>query len=193
MLENEAEIVSKAKNGDSIAFKKLFDFYSDLVFRVSIQIVRNKEDAKDVTQEVFIRVFRFFHTFDEEKSFFTWLYKIVMNASYDQVKKQKRSAKVSIDERKEEEYPDIPDTKQVEADVPLLKKELREIVMELVEDLTNQQKTVFVLHDLQAISHEEVANILRCSQGNVRSHLFSARKSIREALEKNYPELLESI
>ncbi|MCC7429492.1 sigma-70 family RNA polymerase sigma factor [bacterium] len=193
MLENELEIIAKAKNGDSIAFKRLFDNYSPVVYRVSLQIVGNVEEAKDVTQEVFIRVFRFFHTFDEEKSFFTWLYKIVLNASYDQAKKQRRNTKTSLDERQEEEYPDFPSDSSEAPDKPLLKEELRSVVMKLVDTLTNQQKTVFVLHDLQGISHEEVANILKCSQGNVRSHLFAARKAIRESLEKNYPELLESI
>ena len=183
---DEKEIILRAGTGDIKAFEKLVSLYQNRVLSLAHRIVGNPDEARDVAQDVFIRLYRFLPKFKPGKNFFTWLYRIVVNASYDFLKKKGRFKMVSLDE--------------VSLNTPsLIQKEdpstgeLNQIVEQLVEMLSSTQKTVFILRETEELSHGEIAKILNIPQGTVRSHLHHARKHLKQLLEQNYPEFLEGI
>jgi RNA polymerase sigma-70 factor (ECF subfamily) len=183
---DEKEIILRAGTGDIRAFERLVSLYQSRVLSLAHRIVGNPDEARDVAQDVFIRLYRFLPQFKPGKKFFTWLYRIVVNASYDFLKKEGRFKMVSLDE--------VPiDTPALIQKEESSSGELNQIMEQLVETLSSTQKTVFILREVEELSHKEIARVLGCPQGTVRSHLHYARQHLKHLLEQHYPEFLEGI
>jgi RNA polymerase sigma-70 factor (ECF subfamily) len=156
-------------------------------------MLHNQEDAYDITQEVFIRVFKSMKEFREEASFSTWIYRITKNACLDELRKRKNKATVSLDEDLETEDGAIK--RQVEdcspgPDALYESMELRDIVRTAIELLSDEHKFVIILRDLQGFSYEEIAKVLECPEGTVKSRINRARKALKEILQRRM-ELLD--
>ena len=181
MERTESILVADLCDGDMTALAILVDRHKDLVYRVAMQITKNSDDASDVLQDAFLKVYDSINAFRQESAFETWLYRIVVNLSIDAVKKRKRQQEsmASLSEVSDvHQNPDIQQdpTRQAE------RNELQEWVTQAVNSLSIKHRSVVILHELEGLSHPQIADILDCSEGTVRSRLHYARKRLRVLL-----------
>lgn len=182
------ELIIRSQEGDQEAFRELVDMYRTRVASIAYGLVGNYEDARDISQEVFIKVYRSLDRFDIKKKFFTWLYRLTVNASIDFLRaNKKRSHHETIDS--DDSYTQYPD-KRMEADIGQMfeKSERREIFEQIVGKLNPRQRMAFILCDLQGMPSTEAADIIDCPQVTLRWYLHEARKKIRQTVEEEYPE-----
>ncbi len=186
---SDAEDIAKVEEilaGDSAAFEFLFDKYRDRVYRVAQRFVRNKEDALEVTQEVFLRVHQSLHSFKTNSKFFTWLYRITVNRAIDFTRSRKNRPLKEVDTPfLEAQASSLPGRAPVEA--PSQKVEDRELAGQIasaVAGLPEKHRAVFLLHAGENLSYREIADVVECNVGTVMSRLFYARKKLREQLQR---------
>ena len=178
MERTETILVSDLQAGDMTALAILVDQYQHLVYRLAMQITKNLDDANDVLQDTFLKVYDSIHSFRQDSAFETWLYRIVVNLSIDAVNRRSRRREslfstVGETAIQQEIDPRQDPTREAE------KKELQEWVTQAVNSLSLNHRTVVILHELQGLSHPQIADILGCSEGTVRSRLHYARKKLR--------------
>lgn len=186
------ELVLRAKSGDDDAFTELVNIYSDRVYNLALRILRRADDAADVLQETFIKVYEKIDSFDGRAHFFTWLYRIATNLSLMKLRKEKRT--VLADEELERRFdrPDDIDIHQWQT-VPLqslLSEEFRKHLDQAVDSLPEIYRSVFVLRDLENLSIKETSRILGITETNVKVRLKRARMYLREKLAEYMSELV---
>jgi len=186
ILRKRARAVSKEK-GDPVVFREIVEQHSPRIHAIAYQMVGNSEDAKDITQEVCLKLYRSLDKFNPEHNYTAWLYRLTVNLSIDYLRKNTRERKVSLDKIEEKS---ILKNSIPQPDSDAENSELKGIILKIAMKLTLKERKVFVLRDLQGFSTEEVARILKCRQSTVRVHLASARGRIKEALLKYYPNLV---
>jgi len=185
---SDHEIVARCKRGDRRAFQLLVERYQRRVYGIAIGMLRKPEDAMDATQEAFIKVFRKLGDFKGDSSFYTWLYRIAVNACIDHCRKRARARTV--------EYDDGVARTEVEAAVPLSgntrpmhpghalqNAELNEALAAALEQLSENHRTVILLREVDGLSYEEIADVMECQIGTVMSRLHHARKNLQMALK----------
>ena len=186
MERTEALLIENLREGDMTALAILVEKHKRLVYRIAIQITRNHEDADDVMQDTFLKVYESIHSFRKEATFETWLYRIVVNHAMNVVKRRKRRRETSLSATSEVEIrPDLRRTADL-ANNPQLnaeKEELQKWVTQAVDSLPVKHRTVVILHEFEGLTHLEIASILNCSEGTVRSRLHYARKRLRDLLK----------
>jgi RNA polymerase sigma-70 factor (ECF subfamily) len=185
MDRNEKLLVSKAKAGDVAAFEQLIEAYQKKVYNLALRMTGNQEDAADLAQEAFIRVFRSISGFKEQSSFSTWIYRITTNVCLDEIRKRKNRKVISIDE--DIHMDDGEMKRQIVSDDPLPdemaeRAELRNIVNDAINSLPEDQKVVITLRDLNGLSYEEIAQVLGIPGGTVKSRINRARQALRNVL-----------
>ena len=178
MERTESILVADLCDGDMTALAILVDRHKDLVYRVAMQITKNADDASDVLQDAFLKVYNSINAFRQESAFETWLYRIVVNLSIDAVKKRKRQQEsmASLSE-----VSDVHQSRDAQQDPTRQaeRNELQEWVTQAVNSLSIKHRSVVILHELEGLSHPQIAEILDCSEGTVRSRLHYARKRLR--------------
>lgn len=184
------ELVRRAKEGDDQAFTELVNIYSDRVYNLALRILHRQDDAADVLQETFIKVYEKIHTFDGRSDFFTWLYRIATNASLMKLRKEKRT--VLTDEELEMSF-DKPNSVEISEwqSLPLknmLSEEFRRHLDQAVESLPEIYRSVFILRDLENLSIKESSKILGITETNVKVRLKRARMYLREKLAEYMSE-----
>ena len=181
MERTESILVADLCDGDMTALAILVDRHKDLVYRVAMQITKNSDDASDVLQDAFLKVYDSINAFRQESAFKTWLYRIVVNLSIDAVKKRKRQQEsmASLSE-----VSDVHQSQDIQQDPTRQaeRNELQEWVTQAVNSLSIKHRAVVILHELEGLSHPQIADILDCSEGTVRSRLHYARKRLRVLL-----------
>jgi RNA polymerase sigma-70 factor (ECF subfamily) len=183
-------LVTAVKGGDKRAFKVLMQRYQRKVYAVAYGFLRNQEDALDVVQESFIKVHRYIGKFEGNSSFYTWLYRIVMNLSIDHIRKHKRTRHVdfddSIDHGQDEgalgEDSLMPRMLGQNPGKSLVRKEIREQIGKALEELSENHRAVLVMRELEGMSYEEMAQAMQCSKGTIMSRLFHARRNMQKRL-----------
>lgn len=189
-LNPDADLIEACRQGNEAAFQELVELYRSRVASIAYQILGNYEDARDVTQEVFIKLHRGIATFDPSKKFFTWLYRLTINAAIDYLRaRRRRSYESSLDDFSDQ-YQNIPTPEQESITYEMERRELRQIFIDLANTLNPKQRAAFVLCDLQGFSADEVAQILDCPKVTLRWYLHEARKRIRQAIARDHPEYL---
>ncbi len=173
-------LVDNFQNGDEKAFVTIVNRYKHRLTRLAWSVVHNEEDAMDVVQESFIKVYRKLHSFRGSSKLYTWLYRIVMNHSIDYVRKRPSAVIVPVDEMLRE--PASKD-KSMRPDINLLNKELNKKIFEAVDELPEKQKKTVLLREVEDLSYNEIAEIMGCSVGTVMSRLYYARERLRIILE----------
>ena len=162
-----------------------------LVFRTAYQQLGDAEEAKSVSQEVFIRLWKNLGRFDPERRFDTWLYRLTVNASIDSHRRRKvRGTEVEFDETFELPASPSSRTSPMSATGPFELAEVQRILTELTGQLTEKQRTAFLLREVEGLPTADVASVLKTTESTVRNHIFQARKLLREALAERYPEYL---
>lgn len=187
-LNPDADLIALCQSGDDAAFAELVERYRTRVASIAYQVLGNYEDARDVAQEVFIKLYRGINGFDPRKKFFTWLYRLTVNAAIDSLRaKRRRSYENSIDDRPEQFY-NIAGADQESVSHDIEQQELRKIFLELADTLNPRQRAAFLLCDMQGFTADEVAEMLDCPKVTLRWYLHEARKRIRNAIASRHPE-----
>ena len=186
MERTEALLIADLCEGDETALAPLVEKYKRMVYRLAMQITKNHADADDVMQETFIKVYRSIRTFRKEAAFETWLYRIAVNEALNFVKRRERQRESTLETTSEAEYEAMTRYRAQIANDPHIhaeKAELRHHVTEAVNNLSLKHRTVVILHEFEGLTHAEIASILNCSEGTVRSRLHYARKKLRTLLK----------
>ena len=185
MNPEETEVISRCQQGDQEALKEIFDKYHKKVYRIAYGVVRQREEALDIVQEVFIKLFRSIKNFKGRSHFYTYLYRMVMNTAIDHARRAGKQFTSSLDEEGSFEPSD-----EVEKGPEriLLHKELEERVKLAMDKLPAEQKAALIFRDVEGLSYQEMAEAMGCSIGTVMSRLHYGRKKMQELL-KDYVEL----
>lgn len=186
MNDIEKLLVKRSKSGDIEAFEQLIFDYQKKAYNIALRIMGNQEDAKDMCQEAFIRIYKSIEGFKEQSSFSTWMYRIVTNVCLDEIRKKKKSEAVSLDGTYETENGEIHFEIASDDDTPeesYVRAEKKSIILKSINELSEEYKTAIVLRDIQGFSYEEIANILCCSIGTVKSRINRARNILKNKLK----------
>ena len=185
MNHEETEMISRCQRGDQEALKEIFDKYHKKVYRIAYGVVRQREEALDVVQEVFIKLFRSIQNFKGRSHFYTYLYRMAINTSIDHKRKAGKQFVSSLDEEGSFEPSDEADKGPEKI---LLQKELEEKVRQAMDKLPDEQKAAIIFRDVEGLSYQEMAEAMGCSIGTVMSRLHYGRKRMQESL-KDYLKL----
>lgn len=184
-MTTEQNIIRAAKAGKEAAFEELVTAYEKKVYQLAFRYTGNEFDAFDVSQEVFLRVFRFLPQFNEQSKFSTWLYRIAVNVCKDFVHKRKMKNEISL------EMPDDDDENGFVAEIPDLRfnpeteaerRELRDAIADGIESLPERHREILILRDVVGLSYDEIGSTLALEQGTVKSRIARARDRLRAFL-----------
>lgn len=183
--QEDTELVSGALAGNLDAYDELIRRYQQRIYTTVYNMTANHEDANDLVQEAFIRGFQALVSFKGDSSFYTWIYRIAVNKTLNFLKARKSKQAMSLNDLdvNAENDPDLValiSDKTPRRDAALT--ELQEKLNEALQKLSDPHRMVVVLHDVQGVSHEEIARIMDCNIGTVRSRLFYARQQLQSHL-----------
>jgi RNA polymerase sigma-70 factor, ECF subfamily len=185
--EDLTDLIRAAAGGDRRAFEDLVLRKRERVVRTAYQITGDLEDARDVAQGVFLRLWRVLQRFDLEKRFDTWLYRITVNAAIDFIRE--RGPKGFLQPMPDDAGERLPDPARGPA-AELDLAELQRAFLRLAARLAPKQRATFVLKDIEGLETAEVARVLGVTESTVRNHLLQARRVLREGLLEEYPGLV---
>jgi RNA polymerase sigma-70 factor, ECF subfamily len=188
---DDRELVARAQKGDRAAFRTLFERYSRRAYSLAFGVVRNPDDALDVVQDAFIKAHRHLDKFEGQASFYTWLYRIVMNLAIDHIRKNRRQKVVdfsdgTLDEGGLGEESLIPRIIGGNPGRALLDREIRDRIAAALDELSDNHRAVLVMRELEGLSYEEMAQVMGCSKGTIMSRLFHARRNMQKRLVDLY-------
>ena len=187
--KGDHDLVQRVQAGDSAAFRTLFEKYHRRAFAVAMGVVKNEDDALDAVQEAFVKVHKNIHKFQGSSSFYTWLYRIVMNVSIDHVRRTSRRKSLDFDERALHEESEVagdgalvPSVTDANPGKAALRRELGGAIQAALQELPEHHRAVIVLREIEGMSYEEMAETLGVPKGTIMSRLFHARKKMQNAL-----------
>lgn len=191
----ESELIKKCQQGDVEAFEKLILSYQKKVYTIAYRYMGRREEAEDLAQEAFIKVYRSLKTFRGDSSFSTWLYHVVTNVCRDALRKNSRkleedSLDCAVTTEKGEIRREIVDWSMSPA-LLYEQKELGEFLQSLIDQLSPEYKAVIVMREIQDMSYDEIAQAMDCSLGTVKSRLSRARKTLRDMIESSMEQRSE--
>lgn len=183
MLDNlpEKELIQACQRGEETAYMELVRRHQNRVYWIAYNLVRNREDALDISQEAFVRVYRNIQKFQMDKNFETWLYRIVYNLSIDALRKRKVTKSQSV-----EEFSEMPQGE--ETPHALEKEESSRQVHEVLDKLPERYRRILVLRDLEGLTSKQISEILGYNHATIRWYLHIARKKFKELWEKLNPD-----
>ncbi len=178
----EMALVERARGGDTAAYELLVQRYQQRIYGTVYHMTSNHEDANDLAQETFIKAYQALKSFKGGSSFYTWLYRIAVNKTINFLKQRKNRTHMSLNDLdfNAEHDPDLVSLiseKTPRREINLT--ELQEKLNEAMQRLSEPHRLVVTLHDVQGLSHEEIAKIMECNVGTVRSRLFYARQQLQ--------------
>jgi RNA polymerase sigma-70 factor (ECF subfamily) len=180
----DSKLVRAAQKGDMEAFEELVARHRDKIYARAVSMMRNEEEAIDLSQEAWVKGWQRLHQFQGEASFGTWMTRIVINLCLDQLRKQKRQRTDSIEAMDEE-------SGGVERHMPVVtinptagleRNELRQRINKALGQLSHEHRTVLVLHEFEEMEYKQIAETMGCSIGTVMSRLFYARRKLASLL-----------
>jgi RNA polymerase sigma-70 factor (ECF subfamily) len=180
---DDRQLVRTIRNGDGEAFEHLVRRKTSKVYSLCYRIIGNAEDAKDISQLVFIKLWENLGKYDPVYAFDTWLYRMVTNVAIDFLRnKQSRENAVNSNLRL------VRTSTDAEQGVVVQRKEIENVFNDVASVLSPKQKTIFVMREMDDLPSSEIARILGCRESTVRNHLFNARKLMQQQLKKRFPE-----
>ncbi len=187
MESKEKELLLKAKQGDQFAFEQLVYLYDRSVLSIAMRFVNDPDEAKDIYQEVFIRIFKGLKNFEFRSEFSTWIFRITTNVCLTHKAKSKEKMKVSldndlVDENNDNGFKEIP-YDGISPEEEISSRNLGQFIDEAVGRLSERQKITFVLKHYEGYKIREIAEMLNCKEGTVKKYLFDAVKNLRKQLE----------
>ena len=189
MLDNDHSLMKRTAQGDLSAFEELVAKYQRLVLNTIFRYIGNQAEAEDLSQEVFIRVFKFAKRYRPKAKFTTWLYRIITNICLNYYRQKKRKPSISLDSPvfvEGEELPlQISLPPDTHPDVILERQERDSIIREAIDSLPENQKMAVILQRFEGLSYGEISKIMGCSVSAIESLLFRAKQTLKEKL-RNY-------
>jgi len=181
---DDHDLVLSARRGDAEAFRTLFERYHRRAYALAFGVVRHQDDALDVVQDAFIKAHKYLDKFEGNSSFYTWLYRIVMNLAIDHLRKHRRVKPVELDESKLDDGDDslMPRILGENPGRSLMDKQIRARIDQALAELSENHRAVIVMRELEGLSYEEMAQAMACSKGTIMSRLFHARKNMQKRL-----------
>ena len=186
--EDEKELIERAQGGDHRAFQTLVEEHQRKAYTVAYGILRDQDAAIDATQDAFVKVFKSLPKFHGQSSFYTWLYRIVVNVCIDKKRKAARSVEVEYDDsymQSTDEPVAAPTLASTHIDTPeqaYAREELRTQMGAAMDTLSASHREILVLREVQGMSYDELAETLELPRGTVMSRLFHARKKFQHSL-----------
>jgi RNA polymerase sigma-70 factor, ECF subfamily len=189
--EEDRALIERAKTGDRPAFRELVERHQRRAFAIALGLVRDENDAKEIVQEAFLRVYRGLDAFNGQSSFFTWLYRIVTNLSIDLMRKPARRDAEFDDGREIKDELDIPLLARIDGADPqdvVRRGEIRIRIQSALDALPPYHRGVILMREIEGMSYEEMAQAMGVSKGTIMSRLFHARQKLQRALSDCYEE-----
>ena len=181
-------LVSRAIDGDFDAFDQIMLLYRERLYGVIYNMTFNHEDAADLTQESFVKAFRSLSKFKRKSSFFTWLYRIGVNLTLTHLKRKKARKFFSfdqlIDQNKSKNHSVEFSSSETSSVKTTLLNELHEKLNEALSKLSDKHRTIVVLFEIDGLSHKQIASIMKCTEGTVRSRLHYAKVQLQSLLSE---------
>jgi len=185
--DSDMEIVRQVQAGDVAAFDRLILKYRERVFGIVYNLTSNREDAADLTQDAFIKAFQSIQRFGGQSSFFTWLYRIAINSTLSHLRKSRLRSFFSLESVNSDEpvSKEIIDalTDKTGVDRDTFVRELQEKLNDAMHKLSIKHRTVVTLFEIDGLSHQEIAEVMDCSVGTVRSRLHYAKQLLQAELQ----------
>jgi len=183
----ERELVDSLKKGDDSALETIIDMYNRKVYSLAYNFLGNHQDAEDIVQMVFIKVFQKIKGFKGKSSFSTWLHRITINCCKDFLKAKYRSHTYYLEDLNPDDKKNVDNLTPSNQPLPsdyLQDKELNEIINSALDNLSLEHREIIIMREREGLSYEEISKILDCNLGTVMSRLFNARKKLAEILKK---------
>jgi len=177
----DLKLIEECRGGNLENFRKLVQMTSPFAFSVAFRMLGDEELAKDIVQETMVTIWQKLNKIKSAEAYKTWIYRIVINKCYDQMRKKKANPEFSADENT---WRLISDRISVEPSTELENRETAMIIKVLTNKLSPKQKAVFVLSDLEQMSHDEISEITGISKTGIKANLHYARRSISVMVEK---------
>jgi RNA polymerase sigma-70 factor, ECF subfamily len=191
---SDVELVKLAQGGDMRAFDVLVTRYRSRIYGMTYGMVQNQDDAWDLAQEAFIKAWKALGSFKLDSSFYTWLYRIAHNSTYDWLRKRKVESAGEFDDNRADHQPD-PTAEAVphgvaRPDQAMSRGELKAKIQAAIAQLSEDHRTAILLKEVEGLKYHEIAEVMGSSIGTVMSRLFYARKKLQELLKDAYePEV----
>jgi RNA polymerase sigma-70 factor (ECF subfamily) len=185
--EIDQQLVERAQRGDKQAFDLLVIKYQRRLVRLLSQFIRDSAEVEDIAQETFIKAYRSLSSFRGDSAFYTWLYRIGINAAKNFLVAQKRRASTTSNGIDIEDAENFEEASQLrDLDTPeseLMSKQIAQTVHQTLNELPEELRTAITLREIEGLSYEEIASAMNCPTGTVRSRIFRAREVISDKLE----------
>jgi len=183
---DDNSLVRNARRGDAQAFRALVERYQRRVYQLALGMVKDADEAMDITQETFVRVHRYLPSFKGESSFFTWTYRIATNLCLDAARRRGRSERVEMDESDAEieAHMDPPSAALAGPQRAALNAELKAKIDDALASLSENHRAILLLREVEGLSYEELAQALGIRKGTVMSRLFHARLKMQRKLRE---------
>ena len=192
-------LIARAQQGDMAAFRQLVDRHQRRAFAIALALVRDENDARELVQDAFLRVFKSLGSFQGGSSFFTWLYRIITNLSIDLIRKPGRQladideARFESDESQEAEFPLLSRVDGADPADVVRRREIAKRLQAALDALPPYHRGVIVMREIEGLSYEEMAQAMNVSKGTIMSRLFHARQKLQKALADCYEEQIGKI
>lgn len=198
MATDDLTLVKRVKTGDQRAFKLLVERYQRKIYAVALGMVKDKEEALDISQEAFVKVYKYLDHFKGDSSFYTWLYRITVNICIDALRKKQalRGEQVELDEAVKMDTAEanigaLGSRLGTNPQKSALRKELAEKIQQALETVPEKHRAILLLREVEGMSYEDLSRTLEIPKGTVMSRLFHARTKVQKILSE-YLELDES-
>ncbi len=195
MVDTEKILIKKCIKGDIDAFEELIESHQKRAYNIALRILKNPDDAMDISQEAFIKIFKSIKSFKFQSSFSTWLYRVVSNTCIDYLRKNKNEV-YSIDNPIKTEEGSIKRQFEDEGNTTeelFNKKMTKELIYKSIGKLDNQYRIIIILRDIEGFSYKEISDILDCSLGTVKSRISRARNSLKHIILREMEQNNNSI
>ncbi len=185
MDRNEELLIKRAQRGNLEAFEKLVHQYDARIMKIAYDMLNNIEDARDVYQDIFVKVYRSIDKFRFQSEFYTWLFRIAINTCINFRKQRTKNDSVSLDQIENyhgTQWEMMGNSEELNPEKHLLNEELNEKINQGIERLSNQQRAVFILRHYHGYKLKQIAEIMECSEGTVKNYLFRATRKMQVVL-----------
>ncbi len=184
--DTDKELVKRVQKGDLAAFDMLFARYQVKIMNLVSRYVRDSEEVRDVTQEAFIKAYRALPRFRGDSAFYTWLYRIAINTAKNHlVSRSRRPPSTDVDIEDADFRDDADILRDIEdPEAALARDQLQETIKLALKDLPDDLRTALTLREFDGLSYEQIAQIMECPVGTVRSRIFRAREFVDQRMQK---------
>ena len=182
--EIDLGLVKRAKSGDYQAFDLLVLKYQSRLISTAFKFVKDLQIAEDIVQDSFIKAFKALESFREDSSFYTWIYRIAVNTSKNFLVSKKRKSELLNSDLSEEASYEIEPVETYSPEDLLQASQLKKVITETIDQLGEDTRTALTLRELDGLSYEQIADVVNCPVGTVRSRIFRGREVIDEAISQ---------